>query len=86
MSVSRTVELVTRIDQRTRLLDDYFRDNGLPSPSFDASTPPILPLPAEIEREKEDALEAIDGLKELLMGPMPKIFSEFTQTVRKRYF
>ncbi|KAL5115576.1 hypothetical protein ACEQ8H_006552 [Pleosporales sp. CAS-2024a] len=79
-STSRIVTLSSSIEQNTRLIDKYFTDNGLPSPSLEASTPPDLPLPPEIAAAKEAALEAMDELQVLLLGPMPKIFHELIHT------
>ncbi|OCL08126.1 S-adenosyl-L-methionine-dependent methyltransferase [Glonium stellatum] len=79
MSSSRIAVLASTIEQNTRVLDEYLRKNGLPSPSFDASNPPDLVLPEDIMKAKGAALEAMDELEGLLLGPMPKIFHELTQ-------
>ncbi|KAF2864873.1 O-methyltransferase-domain-containing protein [Massariosphaeria phaeospora] len=70
---SRIVSLATSIEQNTRIVDTYINENGLPSPSFAASTPPDIPLPAEISKAKDEALEAMDELQALLLGPMNKV-------------
>jgi hypothetical protein len=80
-STSRIVTLSSSIEQNTRLIDKYFTENGLPSPSLEATTPPDLPLPPDIVAAKEAALEAMDELQVLLLGPMPKIFHELIHTV-----
>lgn len=82
MGPSRIAELSSSIAENTRKVDEFFIASGLPSPSFDVSTPPDLPLPAEIAQAKEAALEAMDELQALLLGPMPKIFQELIHTVR----
>ncbi|KAF1959528.1 S-adenosyl-L-methionine-dependent methyltransferase [Byssothecium circinans] len=74
MAPSRVVELSNHIEQNTRKLDDSFSASKLPSPSFDASTPPDLPLPPDITEAKEAAPEAMDELQALPLGPMDKIF------------
>jgi hypothetical protein len=81
MAPSRIVELSTIIDENTRKVDEYFIANGLPTPSFAPSTPPDLPLPPHIGQAKEDALEAMDELQALLLGPMPKIVQDIIQGV-----
>jgi hypothetical protein len=81
MAPSRIVELSSSIAENTRKVDEYFCTNGLPSPSFEASTPPDLPLPPEVMQAKEAVLEAMDELQALLLGPMPKIFHELIHTV-----
>jgi hypothetical protein len=80
-STSRIVTLSSAIEQNTRLIDAYFTENNLPSPSLEASTPPDLPRPPNIVAAKEAALEAMDELQVLLLGPMPKIFHELIHTV-----
>lgn len=80
-SPSRIVTLSSSIEQNTRIIDKYFTENGLPSPSLEATTPPDLPLPPEIVAAKEASLEAMDELQVLLLGPMPKIVHELIHTV-----
>jgi hypothetical protein len=63
------------------MIDAYFTENGLPSPSLEASTHPDLPLPPQIVAAKEAALEAMDELQVLLLGPMPKIFHDLIHIV-----
>jgi len=81
MAPCRIVELSSIIEQKTRKIDEYFAANNLLSPSFDASTPPDLPLPPDIAEAKEAALEAMDELQALLLGPMPKIFHDLIHVV-----
>ncbi|KAF2707636.1 S-adenosyl-L-methionine-dependent methyltransferase [Pleomassaria siparia CBS 279.74] len=76
MSPSKIVELSSSIATNTKLVDDYLSENGLPTPSFDASYPPDLPLPPHITQAKQTVLEAMDELEALLLGPMPKIFND----------
>jgi hypothetical protein len=76
MPPSRIVELSSIIDQNTRKVDEYFSANNLATPSFEASTPPDIPLPPHVTEAKETALEAMDELQMLLLGPMPKIFHD----------
>jgi hypothetical protein len=63
------------------MVDEFSISNNLPSPSFDASTPPDLPLPPYVTEAKEAALEAMDELQALLLGPMPKIFHDLIHIV-----
>jgi hypothetical protein len=76
MSSSRIIVLATIIEQNTRKVDDYLREEGLPSPSFEATNPPDLPLPPPITEAKQAVLEAMDELEALMLGPMPKIFND----------
>ncbi|KAF2123220.1 S-adenosyl-L-methionine-dependent methyltransferase [Lophiotrema nucula] len=77
---SRIVALSTTIHENTQIVDSYLAENGLPSPSFDISTPPDLSLPSDIAKAKEAILEAIDELQTLMLGPMGKIFHEYAHT------
>jgi hypothetical protein len=81
MAPNRIVELSTIIDENTRKVDEYFTANGLPTPSFEPSTPPDLPPPPHIVQPKEVALEAMDELQTLLLGPMPKIVQDMIQGI-----
>lgn len=81
MAPNRIVELSNSIGENSRKIDEFFTANALPSPSFEASTPPDLPLPPDIMQAKECALEAMDELQAVLLGPMPKIFHELIHTV-----
>lgn len=74
MAPSRITKLLSIIDQKTRTVDDFSISNNLPSQSFDAATPPDLPLPPHVTEAKEAALEAMDELQALLLGLMPKKF------------
>jgi hypothetical protein len=80
-TTSRIVTLSSAIERNTRIIDAYFTENGLPSPSLEASAPPDLPLPPQIVAAKEAALEAMDELQVLLLGPMPKIFHDLIHIV-----
>jgi hypothetical protein len=84
-TTSRIVTLSSAIEQNTRIIDAYFTENGLPSPSLEASTPPDLPLPPQIVAAKDAALEAMDELQVLLLGPMPKIFHDLIHIVSAAY-
>jgi hypothetical protein len=81
MASSRIVVLASSLESKAKLIDEHFRKIGLPSPSFDASTPPMLPLPSDITQLKEEVLEASEELQELLRGPMPQSSHVMTETV-----
>ena len=70
MPPSKIPSLSSSIDSNTRKVVSYFTANDLPTPSFQASTPPDLQLPPHIMQAKEAALEAMDELHALLLGPV----------------
>ena len=80
-SVSRIVELASTIKDHTTKVDNYLSSKGLPSPSFETSTPPQLDLPDEIVSFKNIVLEAMDELHALILGPMPFLFHQVIQKV-----
>jgi hypothetical protein len=75
------MELLSIIDQKTRIVEEFSILNNLPSLSFDASTSLDLPLPPHVTEEKEAALKAMDKLQALLLGPMPKFFHELIHII-----
>jgi hypothetical protein len=83
MSSSKIVVLASSIEKNTRIVDDFLRKNDLPTPTFDSSYPPDLPLPPNITNAKQDVLEAMDELEALLLGPMPKIFNDLVVRVSR---
>ncbi|KAJ4288909.1 hypothetical protein N0V90_011250 [Kalmusia sp. IMI 367209] len=69
MPPNRIVELSDIISEHTRKVDAYFTSKNLPTPSFDVSYPPKVPLPPEIEQSQQTVLAATDELTALMMGP-----------------
>lgn len=84
MSTSRITVLAKVIEGNTRKVDDLLQEQGLPSPSFNATNPPDLPLPPHIKDAKDGVLEAMDELEALMLGPMPKILNDLIIKVRWR--
>lgn len=76
MPRSRIVELSEIIHEHTCIVDDYLASNGLPTPSFDVSHPPKVPVPPEIERSQHAILAATDELTALIMGPAMMLVSK----------
>jgi hypothetical protein len=57
------------IAANTAIYDDYFRKNGLPTPSHGVETPPTIDLPAEIIEVRNKIVEATTELQALVQGP-----------------
>lgn len=76
MSTSRLLELASIISDKTKEVDTYIHDNGLPPPSFDPSYPPVLDLQGDVGAARAAALEAIEELKAHLLGPVGKIYED----------
>lgn len=70
---SRIVELSALIHENTRKVDEFINSSGLPSPSFDISQPPMLPLPPHIQILQKAVINATDELKTLMLGPIGSI-------------
>lgn len=75
MPSSRIVELAAVIQEHTAKVDSYLNSQNLPSPSFDISSPAILPLPTDIAASQGAVLEATDELNVLMLGPVKYLAS-----------
>lgn len=82
--MSRIAVLASTIEKNTQVVDKFIAESGLPAPSFDASNPPALPFPPPVEAAKDAALEAMDELEALLLGPLGKITKDLTYGVSMR--
>ncbi|PQE06070.1 s-adenosyl-l-methionine-dependent methyltransferase protein [Rutstroemia sp. NJR-2017a BBW] len=72
-SPNRIVELSALIHENTIKVDEFITANGLPTPSFDISQPPVLPLPPHIDSLRKAVIAASDELKTLMLGPIPAL-------------
>jgi hypothetical protein len=72
-SSNRIVELSALIHENTIKVDEFMTANGLPTPSFDISQPPVLPLPHHIDALRKAVIDASDELKTLMLGPLPAL-------------
>ncbi|KAF4628102.1 hypothetical protein G7Y89_g10046 [Cudoniella acicularis] len=70
---NRIVELASIISEHTSKVDAYLISHNLPTPSFNISYPPKLPLPAEIQASRDAVLEATDELTALMLGPIESL-------------
>ncbi|KAI9839036.1 MAG: hypothetical protein M1837_002290 [Sclerophora amabilis] len=69
-SSSRINHLASIVVANTATFDEYVSSCGLPSPSFDHTTPLQLDLPDEIKRARDAILEASTELQALVLGPL----------------
>jgi len=76
---TRIAELASIIQENMAIVDEYLTSNGLASPSFDESYPPVVQLPDEISTARDTACEASEELNALLMGPVSSIYFELTR-------
>lgn len=72
---SRIVELSALIHENTCKIEEYISSAGLPTPTFEITSPPMLPLPPHIQELQAVVLDAADELSVLLQGPMVSIAS-----------
>ena len=70
MATSRISELASIIAAKTAEIDTYTASEGLPSPSFDADSPPRLLLHPHVAASRQAILEATDELHALMLGPV----------------
>lgn len=78
-SPSRIAALAALIQKNTAILDDYMTANGIPTPSFDESYPPVVQLPKDMADVRDAILEATDEMHSLLMDPVTTIYNEIAK-------
>lgn len=69
------MRLSTLVQENTSTVDAYIEKNGIAEPSFDPSAPLAWNLPPKIDSARNAALEALDELREHLLGPTQNIVS-----------
>ena len=70
MASSRIVDLASTIMASTTEFDKCLEAHRLPSPSFDTSTPAMLPPSGELQGAQTAILEAVSELQALVLGPI----------------
>lgn len=81
---NRIVELSSLIAQQTALIDSFFVQNKLPTPSLDPDALPLLPIPddaTDITTARAAVIRACSELKALLTGPRKLVEFEVTAPV-----
>jgi hypothetical protein len=78
METSRIIQLAQSIASNTAFIDGYIRENNLPQPSFEADGPSAFleDATAETKKAKNNTIEALIELKQLLEGPMKLLLPE----------
>lgn len=84
-SSRRLQQLTDAITQNTSKIDAYIEKNNLPEPSFEESYPAVLTLPDALEDARRTALEALDELRDHLLGPLGVISNAVTNVRRVRF-
>jgi hypothetical protein len=74
-SEGRLMKLCAFIHDNVAKVDACIKEKNLPEPSFDASCPPVLNLPSEVDDARNKALEALDELRDHLLGPVGVVMS-----------
>ncbi len=78
---TRISELSSIISSATSKYDNYLSAQGLPTPSFDPSAPPFLPLPPDVAEARQLVLEATDELHALTAGPLGTLFTPYVSSM-----
>lgn len=78
-SQRRLIQLSSLIHENVAKVDQCIVSGGLPEPSFEASCPPILALTPEADVARNTALEALDELRQHLLGPVRAVVDEVMQ-------
>ncbi|MCJ1270220.1 hypothetical protein MMC22_010116 [Lobaria immixta] len=79
---SRILELASTIQVHTTKLDSYITSQGLPSPSWDPDTPPVIVLSDTAQSSRNVLLETMEELKALILGPVQFLVDKATNAVR----
>lgn len=81
MSNSSIAELAARIAANTTIVDNFYLENGLPTPSFDQESPlkPVISpdTAPEIEAARQAVIYDCQELRILMQGPA-QYLSSFT--------
>jgi hypothetical protein len=70
MATTRISELTAIIAANTAKVDEYLASQGLPTPSFDADSPPKLVFQGPVATYRQAILDATDELHALMLGPI----------------
>ncbi|KAI0799031.1 S-adenosyl-L-methionine-dependent methyltransferase [Xylaria sp. FL0064] len=71
-SANRIIELSSLIAQQTAIINDFFEQRGLPTPSLGPNAPHLLSIPDEapgVKAARLQVIEACSELKALITGP-----------------
>jgi hypothetical protein len=73
-STSRMIELSQQISKASEIVDNYFKSQGLPVPSFDVDAPLDYPqLPEEVRNARLELIIATKELNRLAHGPRESV-------------
>jgi hypothetical protein len=75
MIMSRIQELARIIAFHTDVIDKFLFSNDLPRPSFDIDGLEMSSLPKDIQKSRDNVIDATTELKELLQGPKELLMS-----------
>ena len=64
-------QLAATIHSRVSQIEDYMKKNDVAHATFDIDSPVDVQLPPPISGLREETLEALSELHELLLGPLP---------------
>jgi hypothetical protein len=82
-SPTRIAELAALTQKNTNIVDEYLTGNGLPTPSFDESSPPAVNLAKNIAEVRDAILEVTHELQWLLlMRPAAALYHEVANVGR----
>lgn len=73
------VNLANTIAENTKIYDDYFVENNLPTPSHGLETPASINLPPRIQKARETVMDASTELQALILGPVLHVHNETFQ-------
>jgi hypothetical protein len=76
MAPSRILAIEREIEANTIKLDEYFAENGLPSPSFEENAPLMYQFSPDLAAAQETLSAALDELWWLTQGPIQTIVAK----------
>ncbi|KAI1080192.1 S-adenosyl-L-methionine-dependent methyltransferase [Whalleya microplaca] len=73
-SPSKMGALAQKISTETERVESYFREKGLPTPSFDVDAPSDFPkMPDDIMKSRREVIQATQELQDLMVGPRESV-------------
>ncbi|KAL7621325.1 hypothetical protein AAE478_008646 [Parahypoxylon ruwenzoriense] len=71
---SKMIALAQKISAETEKVETYFREKGIPVPSFDVDSPSdFSKMPDDISRSRREVIHATQELHDLMVGPRESV-------------
>ena len=78
-SIPALRDRVSTITDCIAQIDEFLSSTNTPQPSLSLGADPVFQLPADLDRTRQNALDACDELRALLQGPIPHLIGLVTK-------